>query len=67
MVAGRKAPAHSQRDTEAADATDTTRIIGPDGVDVATVAGAALSWSRDGSALAIRADSGLELTLMTLR
>jgi hypothetical protein len=52
--------------SEAADGTTSTRIIDPRGVPVATTPGTALSWSSDGSSLAIRGDSGNELTLLVM-
>ncbi len=52
--------------TEATDSTHTTRIINSIGVSVAELAGMALSWSQDGSAVAIKVDSGLQLTLFRI-
>ncbi|MGH2464729.1 MAG: hypothetical protein ACRDGI_04645, partial [Candidatus Limnocylindrales bacterium] len=53
--------------TEAADETNTTRIIDASGAVLVEEPGIPLSWSADGSALAIRADSGQTLTLVSLR
>ena len=49
--------------TEAADSTHRTRIINSSGALLADLAGMAVSWSQDGSAVAIKADSGLQVTL----
>ena len=50
--------------TEAADGSHTTRIITSNGAIAAEMAGIAEAWSADGSAVAIMADSGLQVTLV---
>lgn len=53
--------------TEAPDATNTTRIIDPSGASVADLPGTAGSWSDDGFEVAIGADSGHDVTLLSVR
>ncbi len=53
--------------TEAADATRTTWIIDPSGASIADLPGMAVSWSDDGSVVAISGDSGRDVTLLSVR